>query len=73
MLQQFPSFFQMRYGVPSPSTKWVASIEPPSSGWQTSGSSLVSTSGPPGLSPTASVMHWLASPLGLSRSGALAV
>ena len=52
-----PSFFHSRYSAPSVSRNGLASIEPPSSAWQTNGRSDPSTYGPPGAGATAAPMH----------------
>jgi hypothetical protein len=50
-----------------------ASIVPPSSTWQTSGSSLSLTNGPPGSSLTATPTHCAPAPSGRASDGARAV
>ena len=52
-----PSFFQYRYRLPSAARNGLASIEPPSSGWQISGLLLRSTYGPAGFDATATLTH----------------
>ena len=52
-----PSFFHRMYRVPSVSTKLDASIAPPASSRQMSGSLPTGANGPPGESASAAPMH----------------